>query len=81
MHSEVSSRRLRCPLGNLRVLSGSEVCKILEQHGFVAVRQHGSHRAMQLRGKNYRSRSVTQSPPARHPPKHHSPIKPFQGSV
>ena len=38
-------------MGNLRVLSGSEVCKILEQHGFVAVRQHGSHRVMQLRGE------------------------------
>jgi predicted RNA binding protein YcfA (HicA-like mRNA interferase family) len=32
----------------LRVLSGAEVCKILEQHGFVAVRQRGSHRIMQL---------------------------------
>jgi predicted RNA binding protein YcfA (HicA-like mRNA interferase family) len=36
-------------LGRLRVLSGSEVCRILEQHGFVAVRQRGSHRIMQLR--------------------------------
>jgi predicted RNA binding protein YcfA (HicA-like mRNA interferase family) len=36
-------------LGRLRVLSGSEVSKILEQHAFVAVRQHGSHRIMQLR--------------------------------
>jgi predicted RNA binding protein YcfA (HicA-like mRNA interferase family) len=32
----------------LRVLSGSEVCKILEGRGFVAVRQRGSHRIMQL---------------------------------
>jgi predicted RNA binding protein YcfA (HicA-like mRNA interferase family) len=30
------------------VLSGSEVCKILGEHGFVAVRQRGSHRVMQL---------------------------------
>jgi predicted RNA binding protein YcfA (HicA-like mRNA interferase family) len=35
-------------LGRLRVLSGSEVTKILEQHGFVVVRQRGSHRMMQL---------------------------------
>jgi predicted RNA binding protein YcfA (HicA-like mRNA interferase family) len=35
-------------LGRLRVLSGSEVCKILEEHGFIAVRQRGSHRIMQL---------------------------------
>jgi predicted RNA binding protein YcfA (HicA-like mRNA interferase family) len=27
----------------LRVLSASEVCKILEKHGFVRVRQAGSH--------------------------------------
>jgi predicted RNA binding protein YcfA (HicA-like mRNA interferase family) len=36
-------------LGRLRVLSGNEVCKILEQHGFVAVRQRGSHCIMQLK--------------------------------
>jgi predicted RNA binding protein YcfA (HicA-like mRNA interferase family) len=38
-------------LGRLRVLSGSEVSKILEQHGFVAVRQRGSHRVMQLQAE------------------------------
>jgi predicted RNA binding protein YcfA (HicA-like mRNA interferase family) len=38
-------------LGRLRVLSGSEVCKILEGHGFVAVRQRGSHRMMQLQAE------------------------------
>jgi predicted RNA binding protein YcfA (HicA-like mRNA interferase family) len=38
-------------LGKLRVLSGSEACKILEGHGFEAVRQRGSHRIMQLRAK------------------------------
>ncbi|HEU4508946.1 MAG TPA: type II toxin-antitoxin system HicA family toxin [Pyrinomonadaceae bacterium] len=27
----------------LRVLSASEVCKILKKHGFVQVRQSGSH--------------------------------------
>ncbi|XHR85099.1 MAG: type II toxin-antitoxin system HicA family toxin [Gloeotrichia echinulata GP01] len=34
-------------LGKLRVLSGREVCQILEQHGFVQVRQRGSHIIMQ----------------------------------
>jgi predicted RNA binding protein YcfA (HicA-like mRNA interferase family) len=36
-------------LGKLRVLSGSEVCRILEENGFAAVRQRGSHRVMQKR--------------------------------
>lgn len=31
----------------LRVLSGREVCRILEDHGFVQVRQRGSHILMQ----------------------------------
>jgi predicted RNA binding protein YcfA (HicA-like mRNA interferase family) len=35
-------------LGKLRVLAGREACKILEEHGFVAVRQRGSHRIMPL---------------------------------
>jgi predicted RNA binding protein YcfA (HicA-like mRNA interferase family) len=30
-------------LPKLRVLSGIEVCRILAQHGFVEVRQRGSH--------------------------------------
>jgi predicted RNA binding protein YcfA (HicA-like mRNA interferase family) len=38
-------------LGKLRVLSGSDACKILEAHGFVAVRQRGSHRIMQLQAE------------------------------
>jgi predicted RNA binding protein YcfA (HicA-like mRNA interferase family) len=36
-------------LGKLRVLSASEVCKILAENGFVQVRQKGSHIIMQLR--------------------------------
>jgi predicted RNA binding protein YcfA (HicA-like mRNA interferase family) len=36
-------------LGKLRVLSGEEVCRTLEQHGFFAVRQTGSHRILQKR--------------------------------
>jgi predicted RNA binding protein YcfA (HicA-like mRNA interferase family) len=34
-------------LGKLKILSGKEVCKILYQHGFVQVRQKGSHIIMQ----------------------------------
>ena len=35
------------PLGRLRVLSGKEACAILARHGFVEVRQRGSHIVMQ----------------------------------
>ena len=35
-------------MGKLRVLSGQEVCAILERYGFVKVRQRGSHIVMQL---------------------------------
>ena len=35
-------------MGKLRVLSGQEVRAILERHGFVCVRQRGSHMIMQL---------------------------------
>jgi predicted RNA binding protein YcfA (HicA-like mRNA interferase family) len=34
-------------LGRLRVLSGREARRILEQHGFVEVRQRGDHVVMQ----------------------------------
>ena len=36
-------------MGKLRVLSGREVCRILEEHGFVEVRRRGSHVVMQKR--------------------------------
>ena len=36
-------------MGRLRVLSGREVCRILEQHGFEEVRRRGSHIVMQRR--------------------------------
>ena len=39
-------------MGKLRILSGKEVCQILEQHGFVKVRQKGSHIIMQKRSEN-----------------------------
>jgi len=34
-------------LAKLRVLSGKDVCAILEKHGFVEVRRRGSHVVMQ----------------------------------
>jgi predicted RNA binding protein YcfA (HicA-like mRNA interferase family) len=36
----------------MRVLSGKEVCQILESHGFVQVRQKGSHIIMQKKLSN-----------------------------
>ncbi|MHB8471769.1 MAG: type II toxin-antitoxin system HicA family toxin [Gammaproteobacteria bacterium] len=36
-------------MGNLRVLSGKQVCAILMRHGFLEVRQRGSHIVMQKR--------------------------------
>jgi predicted RNA binding protein YcfA (HicA-like mRNA interferase family) len=36
-------------LGRLRVLSGRDVCKILEEAGFAEVRRRGSHVVMQRR--------------------------------
>lgn len=34
-------------MGKLRVLSGQEVCTILIRHGFIEVRERGSHKVMQ----------------------------------
>lgn len=34
-------------MGKLRVLGGADVCAILAAHGFVGVRQRGSHLVMQ----------------------------------
>jgi predicted RNA binding protein YcfA (HicA-like mRNA interferase family) len=36
-------------LGRLRTFSGKQVCALLAQHGFVQVRQRGSHVVMQKR--------------------------------
>ncbi len=36
-------------MGKLRVLSGRQVCLILARHGFVELRQRGSHILMQKR--------------------------------
>jgi predicted RNA binding protein YcfA (HicA-like mRNA interferase family) len=37
-------------LGKLRVLSGKEVCAILQRYGFAEVRRRGSHIVMQRVG-------------------------------
>jgi predicted RNA binding protein YcfA (HicA-like mRNA interferase family) len=34
-------------VGKLRKLSGREVCKVLEKHGFVEVRRRGGHVVME----------------------------------
>ena len=34
-------------MGKLRVISGKEVCAILERHGFIEVRRRSSHIVMQ----------------------------------
>lgn len=39
-------------MGKLRVLSAGEVCRILEQNGFVQVRQRVSHIIMQMQTEN-----------------------------
>ena len=39
-------------MGKLRVLSGREVCMILEAEGFSEVRRRGSHVVMQKRASN-----------------------------
>lgn len=51
-----TSLKWRSLLGRLKVLSGAEVCKILESNGFAQVRQKGSHIIMQ---KNIGSSTVT----------------------
>ncbi len=38
-------------MGELRVLSGRDVCAILAAHGFAQVRQRGSHIVMQRRSE------------------------------
>ncbi|MFN0168739.1 MAG: type II toxin-antitoxin system HicA family toxin, partial [Bryobacteraceae bacterium] len=57
---------MRFLLGRLRVLSGDEICRVLERSGFVAIRQRGSHRIMQKRTE---STTVTIPVPL------HNPVK------
>jgi len=37
----------RLPLGRLKILSGKEICNILQKHSFQEVRRKGSHIIMQ----------------------------------
>ncbi len=39
-------------MGKLQILSGKKVCRILAQHGFVKIRQRGSHIVMQKKTKD-----------------------------
>lgn len=39
-------------MGRLGVFSGKEICKLLERHGFIKVRQKGSHIIMQKRDQD-----------------------------
>jgi len=39
-------------LRKLKILSGKDVCKILSDHGFIQVRQKGSHIVMQKKIDN-----------------------------
>ena len=39
-------------MGKLKVFSGNEVCRILEQHGFIEIRHRGSHIVMQKKLDN-----------------------------
>ncbi len=45
-----SFQHWRCRLPKLPVLSGQEVRRVLERHGFIQVRQRGSHLVMQRSG-------------------------------
>ena len=38
-------------MSKLRILSGKDVCRILEKHSFIAVRQKGSHIIMQRKAE------------------------------
>lgn len=53
-------------MGKLRVFSGKEICKILEDNGFIEVRQKGSHIVMQ---KEIEDSTLTAIVP------NHSPVK------
>ncbi len=39
-------------MGRLRTLSGREVCRILNEHGFAEVHRRGSHVVMQQRAED-----------------------------
>jgi len=39
-------------VGKLRVFSGKQICRLLERHGFVNIRQRGSHVVMQKKNES-----------------------------
>ena len=39
-------------MGKLRVFSGKQICRLLERHGFVNIRQRGSHVVMQKKNES-----------------------------
>ncbi len=45
-------------MAKLRILSGHEVCEILERHGFAEVRRRGSHIVMQRRDQDTETTTV-----------------------
>ncbi len=51
-------------MGRLRIFSGKQLCQLLEKHGFVNVRQRGSHVVMQ---KKTESSTITVPVPIIHP--------------
>ena len=58
-HQEKLGTQWELVVAKLRRLSGREVCKILSQHGFLEVRQKGSH--IQMRKTVMLDRGVTTS--------------------
>lgn len=51
LHTEVSVTRFEARMGKLRVLSGQQVCRILERYGFQEGHRRGSHVVMQRRAE------------------------------
>lgn len=40
-------------MGKLKIFSGKNICRILSEHGFIMIRQKGSHIIMQKKAGNY----------------------------
>lgn len=77
MHREVFVTQVEVPVGKLRVLSGGEVCRILEQCGFVSVKAKGksSHSSKAFHGGNgFRSRATAKPSPSRNTDEYHTAI-------
>lgn len=46
-----------------RILSGREICRILQEHGFVEIRRRGSHIVMQKRNAGTTTTTATTTVP------------------